>query len=211
MSRGIFIALVLRLSIFALGGIASLVMPGGRDLDGGPGSFVFLAVAAAFQIAVLYFGLFRPMASSAAELGWRDFRGGDVLLGVLGGAACIGIMLGVFSGLGRLEVGPFLADALDRPLAQELLWVGVGLLAAFTEETIYRGWLQPAFIDKWGKLWGILGCAALFSAFHFQPAPLPFLSKLGAGIVLGLLRDRLGTLWAAGIAHTLIWVVFGMA
>jgi membrane protease YdiL (CAAX protease family) len=211
MSRGIFVALILRVSVFAVGGLASLMMPSGRHLDGGLGSFAFLAGLAAVQIAILHFALLRPQAATFAELGWRGFEGRDLLLGLVGGAACVGIMFGVFGGLGRLEVRGFLAEALERPIPEELLWVGVGLLAAFVEETVYRGHLQPIFVEKWGRLWGILACAALFSAFHFQPAPLPFLTKLGVGVVLGLLRERTGTLWAAGLAHTLIWVVFGMS
>jgi membrane protease YdiL (CAAX protease family) len=209
MLRGLGVALALRLAIFGVGALAARGVPPEQLLEGGLASFGFLAALALVQLAILWVGLFRQR--SPAALGWSAPRGADVPLGALGGALAVGALFAIFAGLGRLEVFGFLADALDRPPRQELLFLGIGVLAAFTEETVYRGWLQPRFVARWGLGWGVLATAALFAVLHFQPAPLALAGKLAVGLVLGLLRARTGTLWAPAIAHVVIWVVFGMA
>ena len=189
MTRGIIVALLTRVVIFA---IAALALP----------PFAGLALLTAAQLAILWIGLFRPRVTSLAEQGWRSFGALDVILGIAGGAACVGLAVVVF----RLDELP-----LERPVEEHVLWLGVGLLAAFVEETVYRGWLQPRFVEKWGAVAGVMATAVLFSLLHFQPAPRAILVKIGFGVILGVLRQRRGTLWAAGIAHTIIWVIFGMA
>jgi membrane protease YdiL (CAAX protease family) len=192
MTRGLVVALLARVVIFA---IMPLALP----------PFLGLAVLAAAQLAILWLGLFRPRVTSPREQGWRSPDALDVVLGVAGGAACVGLAALVFRVDGLAE------ELLARPAEEHALWLGVGLLAAFVEETLYRGWLQPRFVEKWGPVVGVLATAVVFSLLHFQPAPRPILVKIGFGVILGLLRQRKGTLWAAGITHTIIWVVFGMA
>jgi membrane protease YdiL (CAAX protease family) len=208
MTRGLIVALLHRLSILAVGGAAALVIPRGRELDGGAASFGFLGVLAVVQLAILYVGLGRP---SVRQLGWRDLRARDVVLGLGGFALASGLIVALFAGLGRLDVAAFAARVAERTAGEELLYVCIGLLAAFTEESIYRGHLQSRLAGRWGVVTGILAGAAIFAVLHLQPAPLALAGKLGIGLVLGLLRERTGTLWAAGIAHASIWALFGMS
>jgi membrane protease YdiL (CAAX protease family) len=92
-----------------------------------------------------------------------------------------------------------------------VFFVLMGVIAAIPEETIFRGILQPTLQNKVGRWPGILLTAAIFSVYHvhFQFALPRLLSHFCWGLILGLLRERTGTLWAPAIAHALMWIIFG--
>lgn len=87
-------------------------------------------------------------------------------------------------------------DKLTSFLALEQIHLGYavlfGLLAGFPEEILFRGALQP--------LIGIFLVALLFGALHAITTLYIFYAGL-AGLLLGLLADWRGNLWAATIAH----------
>ncbi|RPJ02628.1 MAG: CPBP family intramembrane metalloprotease, partial [Chloroflexi bacterium] len=70
-----------------------------------------------------------------------------------------------------------------------------GLLAGIPEEILFRGALQPAI--------GVVIAAVIFGVFHAINLSY-FLYATGAGILLGLLTNETGGLWAPIAAHTLI-------
>ncbi|KAB1193789.1 CPBP family intramembrane metalloprotease [Haloferax sp. MBLA0076] len=78
-------------------------------------------------------------------------------------------------------------------------------IAAFQEETLFRGFLQQLLDERYGRLTAIVGQAAVFSLAHIGYYPLsswPLLVVVFlVGLVTGWLTDRRGTLLAAGIAH----------
>ena len=96
------------------------------------------------------------------------------------------------------------------------------LLAAGFEEIIWRGYLQPRFIRRYGVTRGILLIGLSWSAFHFlgdfqrvgedYEVLLILASRLGLCIsmsyVLGWLTLRSGSIWPAVLAHGLhnAWV-----
>jgi len=85
------------------------------------------------------------------------------------------------------------------------------LIAAVPEETIFRGIMQPTLQQKVGRWQGILLTAIVFSVYHvhFQFALARIISHCCWGLILGVLRERTGTLWAPAIAHALMWIIFG--
>lgn len=86
-----------------------------------------------------------------------------------------------------------------------------GYGSAVPEETIFRGILQPTLQKKLGRWPGIVLTAVIFAAYHVHLAfALPRLvSHTCYGIILGVLRERTGTLWAPAFAHALVWIVLG--
>ncbi len=76
----------------------------------------------------------------------------------------------------------------------------VGLVAAFGEELMFRGLLQPLF-KNWTKSihLGILITAALFSAIHFDLNG--FLPRMAIGMAFGYLFYWTGNLWITILAH----------
>ena len=82
-----------------------------------------------------------------------------------------------------------------------------GLQAAFFEESLYRGYLQPGLAARFGAGVAILVTAAVFSLKHFRFQPLPLALFFAYGVIWGLLRHRTHRLWAPGFAHFLNWAV----
>ena len=85
------------------------------------------------------------------------------------------------------------------------------LLSAFingvSEEILFRGGIQPAFVDQVGERGGIGMQALLFGLLHLgsSPTPLGILTTTGAATVLGLLWGysvaRTGSVWWAILTH----------
>ena len=93
--------------------------------------------------------------------------------------------------------------------SQRALFFFIGLIAAFSEESIFRGYLQPALTNRFGSAVGIVVTATFFAAYHLQFAPLRLLSLALIGLVYGVLRGRDRSLVAPGVAHALCWAVLG--
>lgn len=146
---------------------------------------------------------------SLAELGWRaDRLGPDVARGLVGGAACCGIVL-----LVSMSRGATAAETLQAwwavPLLERLLGVLIGVEAALTEETLFRGDLQPTLQRVLGRGAGLLLTAVLFAVYHLRFELWGLLGKTAFGLVFGILRDRTGRLVSPAVAHWLTWTVLG--
>ena len=114
--------------------------------------------------------------------------------------------------LGRFDHCGSIADTIAHYTPQQRAFFALmGLIAAIPEETIFRGILQPTLQNKVGRWSGILLTAVIFALYHVHFAfALPrIISHFCWGLILGLLRERTGTLWAPAIAHALMWIVFG--
>ena len=95
------------------------------------------------------------------------------------------------------------------------------LFAAGFEEVIWRGYLQPRFVQRFGLIRGIFLLGLAWSAFHFlgdfqkTTGDYEFLLKLTSRLslciamsyVLGWLTLRSGSIWPAALAHGLhnVW------
>jgi uncharacterized protein len=197
---------------FAL--LLALGVPPRTIPDAPPLAFVALALAGSLDILLVYAGLLRRFGRiSFAELGWSRFRIADVALGLVGLALLVALVyLSFAEQLGWGAALDRLPQAIaDVPLRQRALCFLIGLVAAFTEETLFRGYMQPAVQARIGRWLGLVIVAAVFAAYHGRFTPVMFLGKLGVGLVLGAIRDRTQTLWAPAIAHVLQWTVLAMA
>lgn len=95
------------------------------------------------------------------------------------------------------------------------------LIAAGFEEVIWRGYLQPRFVRRYGLIRGIFLLGIVWSAFHFlgdfhrttedYQVPLRFAGRLvlciSMSYVLGWLTLRSGSIWPAILVHGLnnVW------
>jgi len=81
-------------------------------------------------------------------------------------------------------------------------------IAAFTEETIFRGFLQIALTERYGKAMGNLLQAALFSLCHIGYIPYKawplYIAIFINGLMFGWLKTKRGTLIVPAIAHGII-------
>lgn len=98
------------------------------------------------------------------------------------------------------------------PIDLLLGWFFGFAIAAFTEETIFRGFIMQALAQKVDRRAANLLQAALFAITHFGMAPLGSLgdelfiliSRFAFGLLCGWLKIKRGTLLPAGIVHAFI-------
>ncbi|HEY3806483.1 MAG TPA: type II CAAX endopeptidase family protein [Kofleriaceae bacterium] len=179
-----------------------------------PAAFLMILTSGVVEIGlVLRLGMCRYARLSFREAGWRGLARRDVAYGAFG-FVLLAIVLACVDGAqdGLTVAIADIADTIAHYTPQQHVFFSLmGLIAAIPEETIFRGIMQPTLQNKVGRWSGILLTALIFAVYHVQFAfALPVLiSHTCTGLILGLLRERTGTLWAPAIAHALVWIVLG--
>lgn len=169
----------------------------------GLGSLWLLLVNDLGLLAVALAGVGWPEDRSFGEamdrLGLKKLRG-------VGAGAALAVALGLLAfGAGIESIAGLLGMGSDRAseiaMRQMLELAGrsplriavIAMATGFSEEVLFRGALQPRL--------GLVITALVFASFHVQyGVGIGFIEVLGAGLVLGVLRDRFGTLSSA-VAH----------
>jgi membrane protease YdiL (CAAX protease family) len=148
---------------------------------------------------------------------------GDLVWGVVGVVAILAVtVVGVLglSAVGGLDPAPGPggapataptpgAEGGPGPVVTLLLgWFFGFAIAAFQEETLFRGFLQRLLQERHGRTTAVVGQAVVFALAHLGYYPVsawPLLVVvLLVGLVTGWLADRRGTLLAAGLAHGIV-------
>jgi membrane protease YdiL (CAAX protease family) len=202
---------VVLLFFFGMGLLGSLMVEG--DVFGGGWRSVVLVLGMLFPLdagLVLWLLLLKVGRCSLRELGWRFddvFR--DVARGVVGFVLCAAVLVAA-----QLMMGTSLdaqREALLEPsLMARLLFCCIAVFgAALVEESLFRGYLQPALAARLGLPSAIVLQAVIFDLMHLNFHPASLVVKFVFGVVFGVLRGRDGSLLAPAVAHGLIWVVFG--
>jgi membrane protease YdiL (CAAX protease family) len=175
------------------------------------GAAFLLALIGVVSVGIVGGGLFGLAGVSWEELGWRRQRlAREVGRGLLG-ALILALITGVFAFVGMKFLGlkppPSAATASGVTAVGLLMSVSFGfLIAAWSEENVFRGYLQPLLAARYGLLSAILLQAALFSLAHIgcnQEWPF-FILWFVTGAILGWLRGRDGSLVAPFVAHGLV-------
>lgn len=178
--------------------------------SGRPAALVALALIAALQVGVV-FAMLRARGGSLADLGWTTATAGlgrQLALGLGAFVLMATVLIGIEIAAGSTPSE--LATAfVSASLGQRVTFVGIGLLAAFAEESVFRGHLQPLMAARIGRFAGPFVVAVLFDLYHLQFHPLALVGKLVIGVTLAGLRMRTGALFASAIAHALIWWLLG--
>jgi membrane protease YdiL (CAAX protease family) len=155
---------------------------------------VFGALMAVALIAVHREG--RPM--------WRrEVYGMGALLGGLAfgfGGFCASTALASLAGAVSVGGGqPF-----STPIAPLLLGLLLTAFQSVSEETYFRGWLQPVLCSSWGPWLGLTATSILFAGLHMIAGAhgvLAVFNLLLGGLLFGLLALRSGGLVAPAAAH----------
>jgi membrane protease YdiL (CAAX protease family) len=82
-------------------------------------------------------------------------------------------------------------------------------VAAWVEENLFRGYLQPLLATRLPLQVAIVVQAALFSVAHlgYTTNLMYFGSAFVSGLILGALRGRGRNLVAPYVAHSLLWMM----
>jgi len=204
-------------AMFGVGGVLTIVLGihDRREIwQAPPAAFIINLGVGLFEIGVvLRLGMCRYARLSFREAGWSGLALRDFAYGVLGFALFALVVTCVFAAeSGFKDAVAYLAETIAHYTPQQrMLFALMGLIAAIPEETIFRGVVQPTLQKKVGRWPGILLTAAIFAVYHvhFQFALPRIISHTCWGLILGLLRERTGTLWAPAIAHALAWIILG--
>ena len=209
LSLTIPLRLTVYLGIFVFGpllGVGEQVFDGSIAALMATLAMLVYAVGGVAGLGVIYFG-----RETLQSLGWKSAAPQrDVALGILGLFALVGVMLAAFVCFGE-SLTELWQTVLAFPAGLRAQFLVIGVLAALAEETLFRGYLQPAAQAKLGTFWGIVLVALVFSLYHMTPHPLGLVVKFGFGLVLGFLRFRTQSLVAPAVAHFAVWQVLGFA
>jgi len=154
--------------------------------------------------------VFGPLIAIAVVLGLLSRRpvlrmGERPVLWTLAGLGCGAIAIGSTTGFAWLN-GSLRPALQPSPMVPALVALGIALtvLQAGAEEVLFRGWLQPALIERIGVAPGVLAGALVFVGFHAigaVPSILALVNLLLGGLWFGLLALRSGGILAPLAAH----------
>src|SRR5262245_14547435 len=151
-----------------------------------PLSFLLVGIAAVLRAGgVVGLGLVKLGGVSLREVGWRaqsPLRA--IALGVVGFAGITAALAAILAAFGALDVGVVTDSIANHAPKDRLLFLCFGIEAGFTEETVFRGFLQPALASQLGLARGIVAQAAMFSLYHVPRGPIPLLTRFAFGLVL---------------------------
>lgn len=198
-------------------GLAPLLFSEDRTaLKPRPLTFLVVAAVGAGLLAVLVGGgVLKIGRIGPAELGFRRGRTAiEVVFGVLGLIVYLACFAAIVHAL-LPDPGRIVRHVLSQSAGERLLFLFVGLTIAIFEESVFRGYLQPALVHRLGLGFGVILTAIIFAAWHPIPKPphfsFPgFLVRLSLGLITGLSRGRDRPLTAAITTHALIWPVLGL-
>jgi membrane protease YdiL (CAAX protease family) len=136
----------------------------------------------------------------------------EVMLGIAGFLAVSVLLLGwIFARHGAEAVTGIVDSIAGFSLGERVFFLGIGLLAASAEDTLFRGYMQPALMTRFGAAAGIFLTMALFQVHHFTDWPT--VDRVGSlcitGLGFGVLRWQKRPLIASYTAHTVLWLIWG--
>jgi membrane protease YdiL (CAAX protease family) len=164
--------------------------------------------------ALFYLILFAPLAAIGIGAGVllriRTLRVGDAPGRWIGMGAALGLG-GLLASLALSWIQGGVVTGAGSGVSAGVILLGIILTLFQTgaEEVFFRGWLQPALVERVGPVAGIAAGALCFAAFHVAGgarAPVSLVSITLAGVLFGLLAWRSGGV-LAGIAAHFVWNV----
>lgn len=78
----------------------------------------------------------------------------------------------------------------------------ISLAPGLCEELLFRGYLQTRLLERWKPGFAILVSSALFALFHITPHAMAL--AFIAGLFLGVLAWRTGSIWPGVLCHAFI-------
>jgi len=78
----------------------------------------------------------------------------------------------------------------------------ISLAPGFSEELLFRGYMQRRLLERWNASAAILVTSLIFALFHITPHAVVF--ALPVGIWLGLMAWKSRSVWPGIVCHALI-------
>ena len=117
------------------------------------------------------------------------------LLGIMGNFVCSAIMNG-------LGITTYFSNSAQDALYESIPWIqvlGLGVLVPFTEEVIFRGLVFGNLKKYYGTGAAVVFSTLIFALYHGNM--IQILYALPMGLLLALVYNRWGMLWAPVLLH----------
>jgi membrane protease YdiL (CAAX protease family) len=173
-----------------------------------PDMFILLGLASQIPIAVIALaaGWMSPVPLRQ-RLGLVSGRSGaiEILAMLLGAIVPFGIGITLAHGLAELlPPDPSVAALYEGMTAQMAIpfILFIALAPGFSEELLFRGYVQRRLLERWPAWAAILVASLIFAVVHLQPHTVLF--AFPVGIWLGMMAWKSGAVWPGMICHALI-------
>lgn len=113
------------------------------------------------------------------------------------------ILVGFYTSGGDEQDSSFMLE-LFRGVWPPLLWLAVAGIGPFFEEAFFRGFLFTGLEEsRLGTVATIIVTSLLWASLHIQYSLLGMAEILVMGIILGVVRQKTGSLWSSLLIHVL--------
>src|SRR5262249_34829832 len=150
------------------------------------------------------FSRIRNGRDATLYLGFRAFPGKALLRWSIAFLVLIALSDSLTVLLGRPIVPPFMQEAYQRSGFLPLLWFALMVAAPLAEETLFRGFLfEGIFRSKLGAPGAIIVSALWWALIHVQYDWYGIATVFAAGLLLGWIRLKTGSLYPTLFLHSL--------
>ena len=194
--------------LVAFGTLLLLIIAGiVAQVSGSVPALVVILLSVALELLLLFgvwmFGL-RRYGKSWSALGLIPSLNNGALLTLLVFLASLALtaiygLIVVFFDQEILTPEPLPGDLTETVLQRLAGFFIIVLLAPFAEEVFFRGFLLPAFANRWGFLAAAIISSGLFGISHVAPGSM--VPAFMSGMLFAWLYHRTGSLWNTTIAH----------
>ncbi len=165
--------------------------------------FIALAAYLAVAIAILALARWRGGTDWRRLVAWQPivWRLNDkVLWAIAAGALIYSVAATAVLGYFYPKSQSWFTIPSDRKAALMLFFLAA-VLAPFTEELLFRGWIYTSLRFSFGLWPALLASAALFGLAHYEGTHLYALAVFPVGIALAAIRERTGSVKASMLFH----------
>lgn len=163
----------------------------------------------AVVVAGLVVGVLALSKMSFVDLGWSRFVASRDVPWALVALVVASAFPVVAHFLDTGSIAAVIDAATKGPLTARVVFCVIGLLAAFAEESVFRGMLQPSLAKRMPWPAALAITCVVFSLYHLPRHPLAFVGRILTGLAYGGAAQKTGALWAGAIAHFLTWALLG--
>jgi len=175
--------------------------------------FLFLILVFGMgSVGLIYFGLIKLARINAKSIGWSfEHFGRNFSLGIVGFSSGLIILIPffVFGDISELKI----VSHLNIDIWELILAIFLGfVIAAWIEQSLLLGYLQPLLIEKYGYWKGIFLQALAWPLSHIGwfTTWQDFLMGFLFGFLFGVLKGRNNTLIPGALTHGSFWVLIAI-
>lgn len=171
------------------------------------GASLLFSLLTAASVAVTLWYVLKRFDANLASLGFRRFNVWQTLLLVAGVLAAFILLSAAALWLAQIVIPHFNADQPqtneflqgDTPRMEWISFIGLVVIPPIVEETLFRGFLFPAFATRYGFWIGAIASSALFAVAHGQANVAVYTFVLG--LLLCWLYRRTGSILPGMAIH----------